>query len=140
MKSNNLKFNGFAAHQGDVQIFGITEIPSNAKEVNKTFFAKSEKSGHAHALCGDYSLMNITIERELSGSTVTEHGFIVEIGEGGATLNHTKYSNLTAEYWDENVALNIADHKPTTLSQGIYYIGIQKRKQHFQKAWEQVKD
>lgn len=126
----NLKFNNkFSGHQGDVQFFSIDEIPSSAKKIAKTFFAKSEKSGHAHALCGDYELL------ELPGQ-----GHIIKVGSDGATLNHTGYSNLTAEYWDKNIALEIADHKSSKLPEGLYYVGIQRRKKHFSKTWEQVKD
>jgi len=118
----------FAGHQGDVQIFSIDAIPSDAKKVEKTFIAKSEKSGHAHALCGEYDLYEVP------------NGFVVKVGTDGCTLNHTAYQNLTPEYWSKNKALSVADHKPTTLSEGLYFIGIQKRKKHFSKVWEKVQD
>jgi len=132
--------NEFAAHQGDVQMFSLSANPTNNGFIAKNFIAKSEKSGHAHALCGDYEQQVITLEIERGDSVVTEEGFIITVGKGGATMNHTKYENLTKEYWDNNTALPIADHQPTVLGKGIYYIGIQKRKKHFQKAWESVKD
>lgn len=125
-----LKFNGKNAHQGDVQIFGVAELPCNVKKIAKTFFAKSEKSGHAHALCGDYELY------EIDGA----EGHFIKVGSDGATLNHTGYHNLTIEYWDKNKILPIADHKPTQLEQGVYFVGIQNRKKHFSKVWEKVKD
>ena len=47
----NLKFtNQFNAHQGDVQFHSIAKLPEGLKKVEKTFFAKSEKSGHAHTM------------------------------------------------------------------------------------------
>lgn len=118
----------FAAHQGDVQIFSIEEVPSDATLMKKTFIAKSERSGHAHAMCGDYELYEV------------KDGFVVKVGTDGCTLNHTKYENLTPEYWDKNEVLQIADHSPTILGEGVYFIGIQKRKKHFSKIWEKVKD
>lgn len=118
----------FQAHQGDVQITSISEIPSGVKQIEKTFIAKSEKSGHAHALCGDYELYE------------SETGHVIVVGTDGCTLNHTGYQNLTPEYWNTNKALPIADHKPTLLKQGIYFIGIQKRKKHFSKIFEKVID
>lgn len=131
MKNTTLKFtNAFAGHQGDVQIFSLKEVPNDAKSILKTFIAKSEKSGHAHALCGDYQLLELPDGR----------GHIIKVGTDGCTLNHTAYKNLTPEYWDKNKILPIADHKPTSLSEGIYFIGIQKRKKHFSKVWEKVKD
>jgi len=125
-----LKFdNKFNAHQGDVQMHSIANLPTDAKKVEKTFFAKSEKSGHAHALCGDYDLYE------------TEAGtrFIV-VGKEGATLNHTAYKNLTTEYWDRNEVLPVADHKPTLLPSGIYHVGIQRRINPYRAVWEKVRD
>jgi hypothetical protein len=125
-----LKFdNKFNAHQGDVQMHSIANLPTDAKKVEKTFFAKSEKSGHAHALCGDYDLYE------------TEAGtrFIV-VGKEGATLNHTAYKNLTTEYWDRNEVLPVADHKPTLLPSGIYHVGIQRRINPYKAVWEKVRD
>ncbi len=125
-----LKFdNKFNAHQGDVQMHSIAKLPTDAKKVEKTFFAKSEKSGHAHALCGDYELY----ETEVGAR------FIV-VGKEGATLNHTAYKNLTTEYWDRNEVLPVADHKPTLLPAGIYHVGIQRRINPYRAVWEKVRD
>jgi len=130
MKKNEIKYTGVNWHQGDVQGFEITGIPECWVKSEKTFFAKSEKSGHAHALCGDYELY----------TNKDSEGFIVKVGTDGATLNHTGYKNLTPEYWNKNKVLEIADHKPTILEKGIYIVGIQKRKKHFSKVWEKVQD
>jgi len=129
---NKLKLNKqYAGHQGDVEIFSISALPDNIKELPKTFFAKSEKSGHCHALCGDYKLMETPDIPE---------AFLVEVGTDGATLNHTGLHNLTSEYWDKNQTTEVADHQPTKLDKGLYIIGIQKRKKHFSKQWEKVQD
>ena len=58
-------------HQGDVMMFEITGIPECWVKSEKTFFAKSEKSGHAHALCGDYELY----------TNPKQEGFIVKVEE-----------------------------------------------------------
>lgn len=43
MKTNKLTINGkFQAHQGDIQMFSIDGIPSDAKRIEKTFIAKSD--------------------------------------------------------------------------------------------------
>lgn len=120
--------NEFKGHQGDCQIFSVKKIPENAKKIEKTFIAKSEKSGHTHAMCGDYELFEVT------------GGHVVNVGTAGCILNHTMLSNLTPEYWDKNEKTPVADHKPTTLKKGVYYIGIQRRKKHFSRIWEKVKD
>jgi hypothetical protein len=128
LKTKTMKFTGNNQHQGDVQIFSINSLPKKIKKIDKTFIAKSEKSGHAHALCGDYDLYEV------------EGGHVIEVGSDGCTLNHTAYQNLTPEYWDKNAQLQIADHKPTVIEPGIYFVGIQQRKKHFSKVWEKVID
>ena len=119
-------FTGRNFHQGDTQWFEIDALPQQANEIDKQFIAKSEKTGHAHALCGDYKMFSLA----------NTEGFFIEVGEGGATLNHTAQSNLTDEYWDLNKVLDIADHRPTVFKKGVYYVGIQKRKKQFAKRTE----
>lgn len=127
---SNMKFNNnFKAHQGDVQIHSVAELPAGFKKMPKTFFAKSEKSGHAHALCGDYEMYE-----DNKGTR------IVMVGSDGATLNHTGYQNLTPEYWDKNQVMPVADHKATLLPPGIYHVGIQRRVNPFKAVWEKVLD
>lgn len=122
--------NNFNAHQGDTQWYSVEELPKTAKKINKTFIAKSEKSGHVHALCGDYEMY----------SDDTLDGFLIKVNSDGATLNHTKECNLSAEILNNNKVTEIADHKPLILKRGIYAVGIQRKKQHFSKIWEEVKD
>jgi len=130
MMSTKSNLTGRALHQGDRQWFEVKSLPSTAKPIKKTFIAKSEKTGHAHALCGDYEMF------EQKGVD----GFFIKVGTDGATLNHTRYQNLTPEYWDNNHLTEIADHKPTIFKKGTYFVGIQKRKKHFSKVWERVTD
>lgn len=126
-----MNFNGKNnLHQGDCQFFSIDKLPKEAKKIAKTFIAKSEKSGHAHALCGDYDLYELPENK----------GHVIVVGHDGCTLNHTGYQNLTLEYWDKNQVMPVADHKPTVFKQGTYFVGIQKRKKHFSKVWEKVQD
>ena len=122
MENNEIKFTGVNLMQGDTQWFGITDIPPTAKKIAKTFIAKSERTGHAHALCGDYEMFEL------------DEGFIVKVGTDGCTLNHTGYQNLTPEYWNKNQTLQIADHKPTFFKEGVYFVGIQRRKIHFSRV------
>jgi len=129
MKKNS-KFTGTAFHQGDTQWFELDALPEGVTRVEKQFIAKSERSGHAHALCGDYEMF----------TKEGVDGFFIKVGTDGCTLNHTGYANLTPEYWDRNAQLPVADHKPTVFKQGTYFVGIQRRKKHFSKTWEEVKD
>lgn len=124
-----MKTNGkFQGHQGDVQLFSIDYIPDNAKKVEKTFIAKSEKSGHSHTLCGEYDMYEL------------DNGFIVDIKDDEAVLNHAAYDLLTEKVMKTPKALPKADHASLTLKKGVYFIGIQKRKKHFSKVWEKVRD
>lgn len=100
----------------------------NKRTRRKKFFAKSEKTLHCHAMCGDYDLYEV------------EDGFVIDVGDEGCILHHTQISNLNDEYWDKKQKTPIADHKPSTFNKGIYYVGIQKRKKHFSKTWERVID
>lgn len=116
------------AHQGDVQFFELNSIPSNAKKIKKEFFARSERSGHCHALCGDYDMYEV------------DNGHIIVVGTDGATLNHTKENTLTPEYWDKNQVMQVADHNPTTFQQGIYFAGIQRKADPYKGVFERVID
>lgn len=127
---SNLKFTGTASHHGDIQLFEVAEIPSNAKKVEKRLIAKSERSGHCHVLCGDYEMLE------------TDKGeMFVVVGSDGCTLNHARYEELTPQVVSRNSATKVADHKPNFYSAGTkMFIGIQKRKKHFSKVWEKVID
>ncbi|MDW8466873.1 MAG: hypothetical protein RML35_12090 [Chloroherpetonaceae bacterium] len=116
----------FKAHQGDVQIFEIDRIPEKAKKVSKRYFARSEKTGHVHALCGNYDLFE------------DEDGLYVKVYGEGAALNHVMEKGF--EMWDKAVILNYADHKPVFLPAGTYKVGIQKRFNPFAAVWEKVTD
>jgi len=130
MKNNKL-FTGENSHHGDVQLFSIKELPKGCNKIEKKFIAASERTGHVHVLCGDYEMF------EQQGVD----GFFIKVGTDGCTLNHSKYQELTPEIMSTNIATKIADHKPNFYKSGsIMYVGIQKRKKHFSKVWEKVKD
>ena len=104
------------AHQGDVQIFKIDDIPSNAKKVKNQFIAASERSGSSHALYGNYDMYEV------------EGGFVVDVKEE-CVLNHTLDSILKSHgisLADAKV-LPKKDHRYGILPKGKYAIGIQNR-------------
>ena len=130
---SKLRFVGKNSHQGDVQFYKVDPKSvdfSSLKKVPKAFAAASEKSGHAHALCGDYE------QYELPDG----EGYVFVVGTDGATLNHTGLQNLTPEYWDKNEVMPIADHNCFPVEPGVYIEGIQRKKKHFSAIWEKVKD
>lgn len=126
-----MKFtNRFKGHQGDVQIYSIESLPTGAKAVKNNLIAKSERSGHCHVLCGDYEMF------EVEG----KEGFYVNVKGELAVMNHTRFDTLTEQTMASPTETPIADHKPTIVPKGLYYVGIQRRVNPFKKVWEQVKD
>ncbi|MFN3561439.1 MAG: hypothetical protein ACK4XY_06365 [Chloroherpetonaceae bacterium] len=127
-----MHYNGQMYHQGDVQVFGMESIPPTARKVEKRFFAKSEKSGHVHALCGNY---------ELYEDPQVEGGFYVRVFGEGAVLNHTLEANTNdPKFFDSRVIASIADHRPIFFKPGVYRVGIQRRFNPFDNNWERVMD
>lgn len=103
-------------HQGDTLWFAISEIPCNAKKVQKQFIAASERSGSFHALFGNYDMYE------------TEEGFIIDAKEE-CILNHSLGTILK----DANISLDDAkvlekkDHRHSVIAPGKYVVGIQNR-------------
>lgn len=104
------------AHQGDVQIFSVCEIPKDAKKVEKQFIAASERSGSFHALFGDYEMYEL------------ENGFIVDCKDE-CILNHSLESILKQNgiSLNDKKVLEKKDHRHTVLPLGKYIFGIQNR-------------
>ncbi len=114
-------------HQGDTQWYSIKSIPENAKKVKKQFLATSEKTGHVHALSGNYELYDV------------QDGFVVDVKED-SILNHTQDTLLNEKSWNEPVTLPSKDHKPSVIKKGLYYVGIQRKFNPLEKHFEKVKD
>lgn len=128
-----MAYTSFAAHQGDVQIYGVDSIPSGARQVKKQYFARSERTGHIHALCGQYDLYE---------DPTVPNAFYVRVYGEGAVLNHVREQGF--DHWDEAIALEVADHKPVFLPEGLYRVGIQRRFDPFARSsvfsWRHVTD
>lgn len=127
-----MKFtSNFSGHQGDVQFFSIAEVPASAKKIEKSFFAASEKSGHVHAMCGDYELFEST----------EAPGHIVRVRSGGVVINHIPKSLISEKYWDVPEVLAKADHHPTiNIPEGVYFFGIQRKADPFAGVFKQLSD
>ena len=111
-----MNFTGNNVMQGDTQWFGIKEIPSNAKKVEKQFIAASERSGSFHALFGDYDMYEV------------EDGFVIDAKEE-CILNHSLQDVLKGSgvSLDEAKVIEKKDHRHTLLPKGIHFVGIQNR-------------
>ena len=103
-------------HQGDTQWYTISEIPSNAKKINKQFIAASERSGSFHALFGDYEMYEV------------EDGFVID-AKTECILNHSLKTELDKinNNMDEAKILTKKDHRHSIIPKGIYVVGIQNR-------------
>jgi len=103
------------AHQGDVQIFKVDELPQG-KKTEKRFIAASERSGSFHALFGNYEMYEV------------EGGVAVDLKED-CVLNHSLEAELTKNgiSMDKAGVLPKKDHRHTVLPKGKYVIGIQQR-------------
>jgi hypothetical protein len=113
---DNLNFTGNSQHQGDTQWFELSEIPANAKKVEKQFVAASEQSGSFHALFGNYDMYEV------------EEGFIIDAKED-CIINHSLKEVLEGAgiSMEEAKVLPKKDHRHSTLTKGIHFVGIQQR-------------
>lgn len=124
-----MKFNHINLHQGDVQMFGLSELPKGLKRVEKQFIAASERSGSFHALFGKYDMYE------------TDGGFVIDVKED-CILNHSLKSVLEAHGTDMGAAkvLPKKDHRYTEVRKGIYFTSIQNRFDPLKARREAVKD
>lgn len=121
-----MKILNIIGHQGDTQWATIDSIPKNAKKVNKTFIARSEKTGSVHALSGNYDMYEV------------EDGFVMDCKED-CILNHT-FESLVNEKMDSSEILPKKDHRHSVIPKGIQYVGIQTRFDPMSAMKEKVKD
>ena len=113
-------------HQGDVQMI-TSELPKNAKQIEKKPVALGEKSGHQHVITGEYELFE------------HEGNMYAKVMTGGAILQHIHKSKFTN--FQEGEILEKADHKHIILKPNTTYkIGIHKKYNPFQKVWDKVED
>ena len=109
-----MNFTGKDSHQGDTQWFGLSELPTGLKKVQKQFIAASERSGSFHALFGDYDMYE------------TENGFVIDAKED-LILNHSLQTELATLTMDEVKVLPKKDHFANVIPKGIHFVGIQNR-------------
>jgi len=116
-------------HQGDTQWFTISEIPSNAKLIEKRYIAASEISGSFHALFGDYDMYEV------------DGGFVIDAKEE-CILNHSLQEELTKinNSMEDAKVLPKKDHRHSVLPKGKYVVGIQNRFDPMENIKKLVKD
>jgi hypothetical protein len=114
-------------HQGDVQLYKISEIPKNAKKIDKQFIAASERSGSFHALFGNYNQYEV------------EDGFVLECKED-CILNHSLQASLTGTSMEDAKVLPKKDHRHSVIKKGLYYAGIQNKFNPLKGFMERVID
>ena len=109
-----MEFTGINQAQGDVEIFQIKSLPTNAKKVDKQFIAASERSGSFHALFGNYDMYEV------------ENGFCIDVKDP-CVLNHSLQKELDGITMDNVKVLPKKDHNANLLPKGIYFVGIQNK-------------
>jgi hypothetical protein len=115
-------------HQGDTQWFKINQIPSSAKKIEKQFLAASERTNSFHALFGQYD------QYELE-----DGGFVVDVKED-CILNHSLKEHLNGISLSDTKILPKKDHRHSTITKGLYYVGIQQKFDPLTAMKEKVKD
>lgn len=122
-----IEFTNVALHQGDVQMFGVRDIPAWAKKIENRFLAESEQSGSMHALMGVYDMYEC------------EEGVFIDAKEE-CILNHSLKEHL------KDIPLNVAielpkkDHRFSVIKPGKYFVGIQQRFDPLTAMKQKVKD
>jgi len=112
--------------QGDVQVFKISEIPNDARKIDKTFIAESSSSGSFHALFGNYQ------------QYTTANGFIIDV-KTKSILNHSLKQHLNISM-NKAVVLPKKDHNHCVIPKGLYFFGIQMKFDSLKGLKERVKD
>ena len=108
-----MKIIEITGHQGDTQWARIDAIPTSAKLIDKSFIAKSERTGSVHALSGNYKMYEY------------EESFAIECLED-CVLNHTYEKFVKAEMNSAKI-LPPKDHRHSIIKKGLYLVGIQNR-------------
>lgn len=117
-------------HTGDVQAVE-SNLPKNAKVIDKKPVAFGEKSGHLHVITGDYEMLEDEETKDV----------YVKIGKGGAWSQHVHETIWKKANYDTQELLQKADHNPSQLLPGkVYRIGIHKAYNPYKKIFEKVID
>lgn len=109
-----LKFTGKGQHQGDVQVFELSEVPEGLKKIEKQFVAASERSGSFHALFGNYDMYE------------AEDGHVI-VAHEDCVINHSLKQHLEGVSFEQAKVLPKKDHRHSILPKGIHFVGIQQR-------------
>ena len=72
--------------QGDVNIWEVTEIPSEAKARKSNVVRDGEATGHSHRVQGDVQLLECEDGR-----------IFANVGEGGGSLTHEEHGPISFE-------------------------------------------
>lgn len=128
-----MKFTNINFHGGDIQGFGISELPKGLTKVQskeEKILARGETSGHCHILTGD-----VEIFKDEKGNT-----FAV-VGSDGAFHQHYKESMITEKTFKANKNISNCDHtKECFIPKGIYAIGIDRQYDPHEEVWKRNQD
>lgn len=128
-----MKFTNTNFHGGDVQGYGITELPKNVTKMSfkeDRIIARGETSGHCHILTGDVELFK------------DENGNIfAAVGSDGAYHQHYKESMITDKTFDAKKNISNCDHtKECFIPKGVYAIGLDRQYDPHEEIWRKNLD
>ena len=128
-----MKFTNVNFHGGDVQGYGISNLPSGLVKITTVpdkIIARGETSGHAHILTGDVELF-----KDSSGRV------FAAVGEDGAYHQHYKESMITEDTFSVKKNISNCDHvKDCFIPEGYYAIGLDRQYDPNAEAWRQNED
>src|SRR5688572_10023909 len=128
-----MKFTNTNFHGGDVQGYGISELPKGLKKVTGVadrIIARGETSDHAHILTGDVELFEDEKGRRYA-----------VVGSDGAFHQHYKESMINEETFKANKNISNCDHtKECKIPEGTYALGLDRQYDPNAEVWIQNKD
>jgi hypothetical protein len=129
-----MKFTNKNFHGGDVQGYGISELPKGSTKVTGVadrIIARGETSGHAHILTGDVDIF----KDEKTGR------LFAVVGKDGAFHQHYKEAMIKEDTYTVNKNISNCDHtKECFIEEGNYALGLDRQYDPNAEVWIQNKD
>lgn len=123
-----MNFTKINFHGGDVQGYGIAELPKGLIKVTHKedkIIARGETSGHAHILTGDVELFKDAQGRMFAA-----------VGKDGAYHQHFKESMITEKTFKTKKNISNCDHtKECFIPEGYYALGLDRQYDPHDEVW-----
>lgn len=128
-----MKFTNVNFHGGDVQGYGIADLPKGLTKITKIeekIIARGETSGHAHILTGDVELFKDS-----------EGKIFAAVGKDGAYHQHFKEAMIKESTFKTKKNISNCDHvKECFIPEGYYALGIDRQYDPHDEVWRKNLD